>query len=291
MKRVKAILYLFLLVSTVIGQQIIDPYMIEIPTNKIKYYNEGIKSVEVNTFYISQFPESVEQYKIFLNYLEKKDKIIELKNALPKTENLKKCFLSSEEIHFIREEYLKNEIYNHYPIVGLDFEQINTYLNWKIDTFGTHVFSINGFDIKDQSYFNLMENHRDTIDFTTPISYKIALSIHLISALKSKINGTSLIPNYYSEYPDILRTEVNLNYKNVKNKILKKLEISNICEYDLLRKNKYKNIRETILDLDDNKLKIMRSNKGKKIRIIDSASIFIRPWRMSVLKIKPIHKP
>jgi len=284
MIKIKVILFFILLVNTLFGQQAIDPYMIEIPKNKIKYYNDGIKAAEVANFYISQYPESVEQYKVYLRYLEEEDRTIEFNNALPKIENLKKCFLSPDVIQFIRGEYLKNEVYNQYPIIGLDLEQIEDYLNWKINTFGKHIFSINGYDIKDQSYADLMQKHRDTINFKYPISYKIAFDIHLISALESIKNGSSIIPNDIDQFPTILRRKANLNHKKVKNKILDNLNICNIYKYDLLRKNKYKNIKETILGIDNFKLKVIKRKKGKS-KIFDSALKFIRPWRTSGLKI------
>ncbi|MEL6657558.1 MAG: hypothetical protein AAFP77_12035 [Bacteroidota bacterium] len=92
--------------------------------------------VTVSSNIIGRYPESNYQYLAYLNRLKDRGDTIAYANALPQRDYLAGMGLREDEIQFFTNEYLFNETYEKYPIVGLTYDQLWNYFQWKTDDLG-----------------------------------------------------------------------------------------------------------------------------------------------------------
>ena len=123
MKKEQILLFLLFISSTVFGQQHVEPYMIDMPRDTIRYVVNGEKrNVTIARYYISQYPESMRQYKEYLAEHDSLENLEATKRIYPNRVNLALCGLNDDEIDFIISEYFVEPQYDDYPIVGLDYQ-------------------------------------------------------------------------------------------------------------------------------------------------------------------------
>jgi len=238
MSRIKVIAIIGFLSSScsMYSQQHVESYMLEIPKQVIQYKIDGDeRRVTVNDFYISRFPESIGQYQEFLDQLPS-DLINE---ALPHRERLKSMNIRVDLIEFLINEYFVSKDYRSYPVVGLDYEQINRYLKWKTDTVGKRVLKEMGIEYNDEySYLEVIRSLDNSISRPIQVEFHMPTESCVISA-----------HNFRSRYNDevqIKKSEsTKLNYK-----YLKKLKLKPIHEFDLKDTDHYNRMDELIYHVD-----------------------------------------
>jgi len=280
------IIFCCILISTGIsGQQHIESDMLEIPTKTIQYkINKSEINVRVSDFYINRFPESMKQYKLYLKEHDSLN-ILDKSEHFPKEINLQIIGLDKDEIDFIRNEYFIMKEYNDYPIIGLDHSQIKLYLEWKTENIREQVLNkLNIHNPKSLTYLELLKEngHKGNIPLQT--DFGIPHEVQIISAFKEMKK-----PDQKNELSN--KREAKLVHK--KHKILKRLKIKNIYEYDLSKLKLYKKLDELILDskvkdkkgIQEMELKSICSKSKNKYTSSTNPNQIIKPWRVLNIKI------
>lgn len=283
MKSVSTIFCSMLIVLGINGQQHISPNMIEIPTKTIQYeMNNSERSVTVNSFYINRLPESIQQYKSYLNELDSLGKLDKNKH-LPKAINLQLMGLDPEEIDFIRNEYFVKEEFNDYPIIGLEYLQIKPYLEWKANAVRKQI--LNKSKIDNPKSLTYLEFLRESdIDIPLQTDFLIPLEVQLISAFEEVEKSAQ-------------KNEITIRSEerplNNKNNFLKKLDLKSIYDYDLNKAEKcgiqdelvYDSRSKDIITEDKMELKCISISRNNKYVSSTDSNQFIKPWRVMNIKI------
>ena len=151
------IILLFALASCK-SNQFVNKNMVEIPDRKIAFTLDGKKyNYTVLSFYMSQYPETNLEYKTYLNSLSEDEK----NEALPKKEFLTKRDLSSAQITFLVHEYYQSNAFNDYPIIALNKDQIDKYLEWKSEVAGKSILTQKGIEFDStMTYFELVQQQK-----------------------------------------------------------------------------------------------------------------------------------
>ena len=134
MKKVLLIYFGLILCNTLYSQRISPPNMVYFPKSTLgKNFSKknDNRKWSVANFYASQYVESHFQYRQYLLYL-KNNKLDSLyKTAQPNTNIWGNSKLSNADVVFLKNNYWTNEIFDDYPILGLNYFQIKNYLEWK----------------------------------------------------------------------------------------------------------------------------------------------------------------
>lgn len=284
------LIQLFFLAQTS-SQHYVDPYMIEVPTRYNEYREVGVDTlsrVTVNNFFISQYPESVGQYKKYIDHLIELGDTMAISRALPNKENIKSSSLSSTQLEFIYQVYLEDSAYDNYPMIALDYEQIREYLMWKVNALGRTLFQENGYDIEGLTIFELMKLHGGSIEFDFPVEYLLPLPSSLISAWNSYRINTNSAQKIRKKIPEIILRE-NSSGKAVNEEMLKELGLRDVFAYGLGSDDRYRRLTELVWIAEEDKntsAQLTIQNYGRVRISYDEADIFLTPWRTWSLKIK-----
>ncbi len=266
--------------STAQPLQHVEPAMLEIETQAIKYKMDGNKeTVTVNNFYVSKYPESNKQYKQYLKSLNEEERAA----ALPNYNILKQRGLKDKQIKFILEEYFISEQYSSYPIIGLNTIQIVEYLHWKTEYVGKKVLKENNIHFNpDEDYIDILNHSETESSIPTQIEFNLMLESHLISAYKQ------------------LRKENKKKRCTKDNTILRDLNISSIDCYDLRSISKLDELivrysygekitREgksyTVHELEEGQLFRLYGKVKKDLSCDDKAEGLLRPFRVWHIKL------
>ncbi|PHI18463.1 hypothetical protein CEQ90_17770 [Lewinellaceae bacterium SD302] len=114
-------------------QQITDANASWMPINYvyvIDEYDGRVRNVSVNSFYVGEQPESNRNYRCYLEAIKKEGNDSLYQAALPRIEYLRKS-ASRRHAEFFATEYLFDERFAHYPVLGLGLQQIEGYFKWK----------------------------------------------------------------------------------------------------------------------------------------------------------------
>ena len=285
MRILKLIVSCILFSTGINGQQHIESDMLEISTKTLHYkLNKSERNVTVQSFYISRFPESMQQYKLYLKELDSLN-ILDVNEHFPKQINLQKIGLDEKEIDFLRNEYFVKVEYDDYPIIGLDYGQILSYLDWKSDAIGKQVLKrLNIPNPKSLSYLELLKKNAHVTDIPIQTEFLIPLEFQLVSAFNTMQE---------QDQAHKLSNKKRSRLTNEEHEILKRLKLKNIFEYDLSEIKKYNKLDELILERKENpknglqllELKsICSRSENKYSSKIDSKQI-LKPWRVYNLKI------
>ncbi|MFT5777548.1 MAG: hypothetical protein ACI837_000484 [Crocinitomicaceae bacterium] len=87
----------------------------------------------IPSFYISKYQETNAQYCAYLDYIHRYYSHATYINALPDTTVWEHEQLSRGTKDYLRTNYLRNEIFHDYPVVGVNPEQVEKYASWKTD--------------------------------------------------------------------------------------------------------------------------------------------------------------
>jgi formylglycine-generating enzyme len=124
----------------------------------IFYFPEvaGAKKDSLNSFYISATEETNGQYLAYLNWVRNLYSAAAYKDALPDTTVWLKENLSDSLKNFLVSNYLKNQAFRDYPVVGVSPEQVIKYAEWKTDRMNEMILIREGllnfvYDPKDSS--------------------------------------------------------------------------------------------------------------------------------------------
>lgn len=188
-KRVTIAFFIVLTSMRIVGQQIVDDNSLLVPTTGVTTINtENSKrsKVRVCSHIVGRYVESNYQYLVYLNDI-KAISDSSYYNALPQKEYLSLIGLTAEDIKFFTEQYLFEEVYRDYPIVGLDYAQIDDYFKWKS---GEFVFAYleytNLYRRKENAPITISDYLDDGGEIPAPItSYRIPLEEEALSNIKS----------------------------------------------------------------------------------------------------------
>lgn len=136
MRIVHVTLIFFICIIHVHSQKFIYLGMIGIPKRKFSYFDsktQKYSTATVQKFYINEFPESIGQYQKYLAALKQTDSDEEWEDALPREKNLQVINLTTSQIEFLRNAYFLSGAFLDYPIIGLEYDQIRKYLEWKFE--------------------------------------------------------------------------------------------------------------------------------------------------------------
>lgn len=189
--------------------------MVEIPIQKLTYsLNEKKFSKKVNQFYLSKYPESNLNYKLFLRSLSKDQR----PNALPQKQFLKKYNLDNKQIKFLISEYYSSNTYDQYPIVGLSKTQIKNYLDWKSDHVGKEILKQNGiiYD-SNKTYLEIIQEQKINPKHLQ-VNYNVLMVEQAISARK-----------YLSQK----KSKIKISNVENKDKMISSLGLMTIEYYDI----------------------------------------------------------
>lgn len=262
------------------AQQYVEPTYIEIPTNTIKYEMDGkLKHFTVYNFYINSIPESIGDYKIYI-----KSNKEDIDNKIyPRKESLKSKGLNDEEIDFILNHYYIDDIYENYPIIGLEADQIEKYLAWKVEYIGFQILASNNIANEESlPYTEFYKMYKDSINIPCQVNLIIPIEEYLISA---------------HDY-----TKRNQKKKTIQNKenehftqisILNRFDLYPVQQYNLTDTDIYKKLDEIIkivprrgheIPNDKKVIAISNNEQNKYITKFDNA--LFKPWRTSQIKLK-----
>jgi formylglycine-generating enzyme required for sulfatase activity len=87
----------------------------------------------ISDFYISQYHETNGQYRAYLEYLQRYYSRSTHVKALPDTTVWQHEDLSQQNKVYLMNNYLRNSLFQDYPVVGVSPEQIEKYASWKTD--------------------------------------------------------------------------------------------------------------------------------------------------------------
>ncbi len=123
----------FLFSSAVFGQPETLANMVRTPKATLDhdYLRDKDTNITVSSHYAAKYVESNYQYRQYLNYLieNKKDSLLAI--AQPNTEIWKDTKLKNHEKEYLKQHYWVDKIFDGYPVLGLDYYQIDNYLRWK----------------------------------------------------------------------------------------------------------------------------------------------------------------
>jgi hypothetical protein len=109
------------------------PCMILIQNGKIyyDYYKDKKQGMSATDFHINQYVEANYQYQQYLKYLKinELDSLFEL--AQPNQSIWDSVAILEADISYLKENYWTHEDFASYPVLGLNFEQIDRYFYWK----------------------------------------------------------------------------------------------------------------------------------------------------------------
>ncbi|GEM_PF-2704943 len=135
MKTLIASLLLATLSFSVASQSTIPPGMAYIPKTLLNYdyWRDRDQNIRIKDHYAAQYVESNYQYQWYLHCLEAwgLDSLFQLAQPDPTVWEIPQ--LAPEEQAYLKAKYWTSKEFEHYPVVGLDFEQVRAYLGWKTD--------------------------------------------------------------------------------------------------------------------------------------------------------------
>jgi len=144
------LLFLILFVySNLLNGQIVmvdPPNMLELSkTNLDRNYVENTEArITVSSHYVAEYLESNFQYNKYLEFLIENNLELEYKEALPDKNIWNLVNLDSETSIYLKENYWENELFSDYPILGLNFDQVNKYLKWKTNVINVACLEMKG---------------------------------------------------------------------------------------------------------------------------------------------------
>ncbi|MBI1224304.1 MAG: hypothetical protein GC192_03620 [Bacteroidetes bacterium] len=128
----------FLLLAAAISvaaQTSLPPGMAYVPHTLLNYdyWRDQEKKIRISDHYAAQYVESNFQYQWYLRCLKAwgQDSLFELAQPDPAVWEVKG--LTEVQQAYLKENYWTAAEFEHYPVVGLDFEQVRLYLWWKTD--------------------------------------------------------------------------------------------------------------------------------------------------------------
>ncbi|MEZ4935622.1 MAG: hypothetical protein R2788_26245 [Saprospiraceae bacterium] len=95
------------------------------------YLRDGDTRIVVSSHYASKYVESNYQYRQYLNFLTEIKNDSLLAAAQPNRGIWDLTNLKNKEKVFLKKNYWSDERFNDYPVLGLNFTQVNNYLKWK----------------------------------------------------------------------------------------------------------------------------------------------------------------
>ncbi len=118
-----------------LSQSTLPPGMVYVPKTKLNYdyWEDKPKARTHAAFYASQYVESNYQYQCYLKCLAAWGLDSQLVAAQPDPTVWKLPGLTADEQAILANEYCTSKEFEHYPVVGLNFTQIVSYLEWKTD--------------------------------------------------------------------------------------------------------------------------------------------------------------
>lgn len=117
------------------AQTSLPPGMAYVPNTLLNYdyWADQDKNIRISDHYAAQYLESNFQYQWYLRCLKAwgQDSLWQLAQPNPAVWEVKG--LTEAQKTYLKENYWTAAEFEHYPVVGLDFEQVRLYLGWKTD--------------------------------------------------------------------------------------------------------------------------------------------------------------
>ncbi|MEO1258075.1 MAG: hypothetical protein AAFZ15_04735 [Bacteroidota bacterium] len=131
--------FILILISSFIAmeitsQTIAPPFMQYFPFSTVdrNFYKKNKKSeYAISSFYAAPYVESNSQYRQYLLFLKSTNQDSLLNLAMPNKHIWDELKLTKEEKSYLKENYWVNDFFDDYPVLGLNYSQINRYLYWK----------------------------------------------------------------------------------------------------------------------------------------------------------------
>ena len=95
------------------------------------YWQDMDKNIRISDHFAAKYVESNYQYQCYLRCLAGWGLDAKLLAAQPDPAVWGIASLTAEEQAFLRENYWTAKEFEHYPVVGLGYEQVGRYLAWK----------------------------------------------------------------------------------------------------------------------------------------------------------------
>ena len=232
-------------------QQIIDDNFVLVPhTGIISPVGQSStrRQIAVNSHYVGRYPESNYQYLTYLNSLKDLPDSI-YNQALPQSDYLESIGLEEPEISFFVNEYMFDEKYEMYPIVGLNYNQIKEYFEWKTEELIFAYLEYKNLYIRNDESNMTIKSYIDSTGFL-PIqiaSYRIPTPSVGISDIKSGYNrlfakielpGNQFFKWLKNHHIYSHLSVFRLNNKRHSNEYLEEFELNPSKYYDLKRVRK-----------------------------------------------------
>jgi hypothetical protein len=132
----KTLLTSFLLTAlafSVASQSMVPPGMAYVPKTFLNYdyWRDRDQNIVISGHFAAQYVESNYQYQWYLRCLKAwgQDSLLQL--AQPDPSVWQNPNLTPAEKAYLKANYWTTEEFQHYPVVGLDYEQVRAYLHWK----------------------------------------------------------------------------------------------------------------------------------------------------------------
>lgn len=256
----------------IIGQQQnVEPELLEVERKTLRYkINNANRTVTVTDFYMSRFPESVKEYKLYLFELDSLG-VFDENEHLPRAESLRTIGLKQDEVDFIRNEYYVEEAYGQYPIIGLDYAQIQLYLEWKSEYVRKRILKDLGIQNPDHlTYIEILEKYKNEIDIPMQVDFLIPHEEILISAFTG-------MGRYHGKLDAIDMGAIESIKENT---VFKRLNLKHIFEYDLTNVKQYDKLDELILQGMEMELDNIHSVGKNNYTKSNNPNQILKPFRV-----------
>ena len=150
------------------AQTTVPPFMHHFPYSSLdrNFYKKNKKSkYYIASFFAAPYVESNFQYRQYLNFLEINNYDSLLVLAKPNKDIWDKLKLTEQENKFLKENYWSNKSFDDYPVFGLNYFQISSYLYWKTNLLNTAYLVFNKELDKnktDNGYIDLIKKRNET---------------------------------------------------------------------------------------------------------------------------------
>jgi hypothetical protein len=133
MKTFHTSLLLAAFACSVASQTTIPPGMAYVPNTLLNYdyWRDRDQNIRISDHYAARYVESNLQYRYYLDYLKAWGLEKHWQFAQPDPSIWDMPNLTLNEQAYLKENFWTAKEFQHYPVVGLDYEQVRAYLHWK----------------------------------------------------------------------------------------------------------------------------------------------------------------